>query len=734
MAYLDWKFPLPRTHTGALLGNGKMGLMVWGESSLNITVGRAGFWDHRGANDFSMRTTYDEVAECLQAGHYERLKELFSPPQLSEDQPPYPTQMGLGELRFTFGDGVTPRQMRLNTETAHLDITVGDGQQEWTLVLGQDMGDECAWLQIPDGLPLPEFELIPSWHWIGDQRSRYGTKAPILEHHQTCVAMEQSLPDDPAAALVCQLNDNLFTIASALGESALATAKQRIDHFDLFLAENRRDLWWENYYERSAKAPFPDPRIQEIWDYGIYKQAGLTTPGGVAATLQGPWLESYQLPPWSCDYHFNINLQMVYWPCLATGHADHFQPLWDLIKSWLPQLQQAASAFFQNEHALMLPHAVDDRCRAVGTFWTGCIDSACTAWMAQMAWQYYLFTGDEKFLKELAFPLLSGAFETYWSMVEEASDGSLHFPVSVSPEFKGSRDDAWGADASFQLAACHFLAQTLPAAAEILGTSLDNRWHTVQEKLPAYSSAIYPRTRDYPEYTAERIELWRGMDLIESHRHHSHLGAIYPFCTIDPNDPAHTDVVKNSIYHWIRTGPGAWSGWCVPWASIIHARVGNGDGAVSWLNFWKDHFTNMGRGTLHDADFYGATTLYQVGSGKSLNKTNEIMQIEAGQGALHALCELLVQDRLDGVHVFPSSVESWQNCSFDGVCIRGGHKLTATIENGHVQSLILKVGSPGALTLWPGMGDAYLIDGKPHEGLSCNLVLEAGQQLRFERS
>ena len=34
--------------------------------------------------------------------------------------------------------------------------------------------------------------------------------------------------------------------------------------------------------------------------------------------------------------------------------------------------------------------------------------------------------------------------------------------------------------------------------------------------------------------------------------------------------------------------------------------------AVSWLNFWKDNFTNIGRGTLHDSDFYGATTLFML--------------------------------------------------------------------------------------------------------------------------
>ncbi|HLL89865.1 MAG TPA: hypothetical protein VK324_11225 [Tepidisphaeraceae bacterium] len=46
---LDWSFPLPRTHTGILQGNGRMGVMIWGEGNvLRVTVGRADFWDRRG--------------------------------------------------------------------------------------------------------------------------------------------------------------------------------------------------------------------------------------------------------------------------------------------------------------------------------------------------------------------------------------------------------------------------------------------------------------------------------------------------------------------------------------------------------------------------------------------------------------------------------------------------------------------------------------------------------------
>ncbi len=71
-AILSWDFPLPRTHTGILLGNGTQGLMVWGESTLNVTTGRAGFWDHRRGKLCEVRIT------CLAGGPLELVHGLGS--------------------------------------------------------------------------------------------------------------------------------------------------------------------------------------------------------------------------------------------------------------------------------------------------------------------------------------------------------------------------------------------------------------------------------------------------------------------------------------------------------------------------------------------------------------------------------------------------------------------------------------------------------------------------------
>ena len=82
----------------------------------------------------------------------------------------------------------------------------------------------------------------------------------------------------------------------------------------------------------------------------------------------------------------------------------------------------------------MLPHAVDDNCRAVGTFWT--VVSIAPAPHGWRKWLGSIISSPAKGISQNDLPLLSGAFETYWSMAEEAADGSLHFPVSVSPNSK----------------------------------------------------------------------------------------------------------------------------------------------------------------------------------------------------------------------------------------------------------------------------------------------------------
>jgi hypothetical protein len=440
-------------------------------------------------------------------------------------------------------------------------------------------------------------------------------------------------------------------------------------------------------------------------------------------------MEEYQLPPWSNDYHFNINAEMIYWPALATNRLGHFDPLWRMIRSWMPRLKTNGEKFFGAPGALMLPHAVDDRCQVVGTFWTGTIDHACTAWMAQMAWLHYRYSMDARILREIAWPLLVGAFNGFWAMLEEIEEDGrkrLSLPVSVSPEYHGSGMNAWGRDASFQLAALHATARMAEQAAAVLKEPADPRWADVRSRVPPYTTVAAGSS-------AGRIALWQGQDLAESHRHHSHLAAIYPFCTIDARDPAHRSVVAHSLAHWTSRGAGHWTGWCVPWASILCSRCGLTDAAVGWLRWWRPLFTNVGHGTLHNADFPGIAAfdngaLWHEGFQRPAG-FREVMQMDAGMGAVTAVTELLVQGRSDGLHVVPGIPKHWRDFSFDGVRAEGAFLLGGTVENGRLREVRVTSLAGGPLTLVHGMGSS-VANGRRAPGGVLRCATVPGETLR----
>ena len=557
------------------------------------------------------------------------------------------------------------------------------------------------------------------------------------------IGFTQSLPDDVPLAVACQNTSSYLLITTILGEKIIDDkiidkAEKIFTGFNADALINKKNEWWSNYWSEVPKIILQDTVLQEIVDYGLYKQACLTPPQGLAATLQGAFMEEYQVPPWSNDYHFNINLEMIYTPALATNRLSHFSPLWKMINNWMPQLQKNGETFFGRKGALMLPHATDDRCQIIGTYWTGTIDHACAAWIAMLAWQNYRYCMDEKVLRETAYPLLVGAFEGYWAMLEETTDNngvkSLYLPVSVSPEYGGDGLLGWGKNASFQLAALHMIASILPKAALIMGTPSDPRWISVSQHLPAYTlvnKQIFEADPWMSSYSKKpHIGLWEGKELVDSHRHHAHLAGIYPFATFNLKDTNQKKIINASINYWVHKGTGAWSGWCIPWASIIHSRVGNTSAAISLLHFWRENFVNEGRGTLHNANKngisvpFGSLDYNQVPAVEN----HEVMQMDAGFGALSAVLELLVKNINGDVYILPEVPIQWKNLQFYNILTEGAFLVSGEVSNGRVTLIKIKSKVGGKLKVFHGLGEAFLLDKKEIKGSFLEKEFIAGEE------
>lgn len=685
-----WEFPLPRTHTGVLLGNGTFGALVWGQGRvLKLTLGRADFWDHRGGMPWTPAQSYAHIRACLEQGDEAGLRRLFEETPQPPGHPRRPTVLPVGRLDIDLGTGARLLSASLDIDRGLLAVVLRRGGRPQRLQLLMDPNKPFLWLRLPAAWGAVQVQPRPAWEWVGPALAEVSFEPPASFDDGALAGWVQERPADPPLAAGYCLDGRDLQVGTAYGATpgkargALKRQLGRAKAQGWAAVQKGAGQWWQAYWADVPRLQLPNEKLRFLYEYGMYKFAGLTPPQGTAATLQGPWIEEYQLPPWSSDYHFNINVQMCYWPAFHGNRLAHLRPLFEMISGWMPVLRHNARVFLGIDDGLMLPHAVDDRCTCMGGFWTGSVDHGCTAWVAQMMYRYYLYSGDEAFLRQTAYPFMHGAMRVYEEMLEPDGEGWT-LPVSVSPEYRGAAMDAWGRDASFQLACIHRLCADLLEAAAVLKKRPRPLWKKLLKTLPSACLEGPPGQ--------EQIALWQGTVLEESHRHHSHLAGITPFDTLDLDDPRWKDVVEASLRQWIRLGPGLWSGWCVPWASMIHTRMGNADAAELWLEIWQRLFTNEGQGTLHDVDFAGFSLMGR-GPTQQGPPRREVMQIEAGMSCVAAIQEMLLHVRGGVNRLFFGAPASWQRVGFAGMLTEGGFLVSARRVGGKVASV--EVESPG---------------------------------------
>lgn len=683
---IRWDFPLKQTHCGIMTGNARNGIFVWGEgNTLIITVGRADLWDHRGGMEWTPEQNLRNIRNAVETGNKELLTKIFScKKQKDESEPPRPTIMPFGRIEIIVPEGSVLKSGSLEFQTGEILISYSRNIKKFGMRILHSMKEDVFVIESEETEKI-EIKESPSWNLLEDYYRSKGFKEPeyFKAPHQGWI---QNFPCDQAAGLALKKNDRHIWAATGRGASLNKELKELIDrkitegivHFSSEIKN-----YWKEYWNGIPEINIPNKTLTELYYYGLFKFACMTDENGVAAGLQGPWIEDFQIPPWSADYHFNINVQMCYSPAYKSGKLKNLLPLFRMVFSWKEQLRKNAEYFVGIKDGYMMPHAVDDRCTCMGSFWTGTVDHACTAWIADMMYQYYTYSGDLDFLRDSAYEFMNGAMKVYIAMLEK-KDGQYLLPLSVSPEYRGAEMNAWGRNASFQLAAIHKLGENILASADILRLEANAEIKEVLKKLPKASL--------FGDAGKERIGLWNGTDLEESHRHHSHLAGITPFDTIDLKDPEWAAIVERSIQHWTRLGMGQWTGWCIPWASMIHSRIHNGQMAELLIEIYAKIFSNEGRGSLHDPAFPGLSAMgWRAG--------REVMQMDAAMGSINAIQDMMVHSQRGILHVGSGFSPRWKKASFKKLFCEGGFLLSASAERGLINKLEIKATRDGEIQI-----------------------------------
>ena len=115
------------------------------------------------------------------------------------------------------------------------------------------------------------------------------------------------------------------------------------------------------------------------------------------ANLQGKWNHKID-PPWQCDYHLNINLQMNYWMAEATNMPECAEALIKYIERFVPHAKKAAYDLY-GCRGIWLPHSTDAWGRSTPEAYGWAVWVGAAPWIAQHFWNHYEYSGDMDFLK-----------------------------------------------------------------------------------------------------------------------------------------------------------------------------------------------------------------------------------------------------------------------------------------------------------------------------------------------
>jgi alpha-L-fucosidase 2 len=422
-----------------------------------------------------------------------------------------------------------------------------------------------------------------------------------------------------------------------------------------------------------------------MFHYGRYLLIASSREKTLPAGLQGVWSQ-YYITPWSGGYWHNINVQMNYWGAMSANLAETFEAYIAYFKAYLPEAREHALSYVsKNSPDKLIPG--EDNGWIIGTGANayhvegpgGHSGPGTGGFTSKLLMEYYLFTQDSTYLKEVAYPAMR-SMSTFYSKALVPQDGLLLIKPSASPEQRHKGEYYVTVGCTFDQAFVWENHHDTLVLAQALGEE-DDFIRKIRDEMTRLDPIQIGASGQIKEYREEVNYSDIGDP---KHRHISHLCALYPGTLINLQNEA-----------WMRAA-----------SKTLDLR---GDKTTGWA---MAHRMNA-RARLKEAEKAHAVyrQFIQERAAPNLWTLHPPFQIDGNFGAMAGVVEMLLQSHTDTIEILPALPPAWPTGSFRGLVARGNFVVNAEWREGKAVSLAITSRAGGECRLqYSGLEAAEISD------------------------
>jgi hypothetical protein len=656
---LVWEQFPPSWNTGGFTGNGQLGMMIYAtlpDNRVDFHLGRLDVTDHRGAPDRKTSfgvpgasTHYDfprlDIG-CMALRPAGKIKSGSMRLDLWNAEVNGTIVTDLGEIRF---HAFTPRPEMVDV----IDVISTEKEAN---------GRPAAWKWefLPGTAIAPRRLVFPKEAAGQNYRQNPGPMLLKTEGMDACVqpllaggdyatAWQQTETGQGRGTLIISTANEVPKSGESVKVATRSVDDAAKESPDILLAAHRD--WWHGFYPRSFLS-IPDGRMESFYWIQLYKFASASREGGPLVDDDGPFFRINQWPYAT----WNLNVQLTYWLPLASNHLDLSEPLIDEMDRYFDGMLEQTGA-------------------------GGNIGDL--AWALHNYWLQYRYAGDPAGLREKWAPKAAMLAQCYIRRLVKGEDGELHLPHTFSPEYPAPHAGKGFAsfdDSNYNLALLRWLLNSLIEISDPMAPGVALWKQTLADLTPF---VVGP----------DGLMIAKGQPVAISHRHYSHLLALYPLFQLSPDNPADRELVDRSVTHWHRIGGGKLlAGYSFTGAASLYAALSRGNDAYAMLHYF---LTSKSLGTA----YMSQNTFYFESGGR-----NPV--IETPLSAAAAIDQLLLQSWGGKLRVFPAVPDAWSEVSFDNLRGQGGFLVSAARTGGRTSWVSIKslTGEPCLLRVadWTG--------------------------------